>query len=276
MTTTTNEGGAPAGAPSLSASGAVIPGLVEHLSASSVGTYLRCPRRWWFKYVAKQPEGRDGGLIAGSAMHEVAEHVLTLRMQGFDLLSPTEAEDLARGYVESMSAEAGLAREDIDFASDRSARQTRVWATEVAPGIVPVAVEAKFDTTIEGIRVIGRLDLVDSDGICHDWKTKSRKPTEDEHMRSVQSEIYARVHGGPIGYTYLIDRPKLGTAEVVRRVIQNEGDLRALREMADESVSDVARSIRSGAFPRRRDHHMCSQKWCPHFTECQINRTLKP
>lgn len=262
--------------PQVSQDGAIIPGLVPHLSASSISTFLRCPRRWWFKYVAKLPEPSDMGLVAGSSFHDVAEHVMNLRLQGFDLPSGPEAEDLARGYVDERSAKAGLADEDIIIASDRSARQSRAWVEKVAPDMNPVSVEDKFDTIIEGVRVIGRFDLVDADGICHDWKTKARKPTEDEHMRSVQSEVYARVHDGPIGYTYLIDRPKEGSADVVRRLIQNHNDLTQLKEMAEESISDTARSIRSGVFPRRRDHHMCSQKWCPHYTECQINRTLKP
>lgn len=268
--------GAPSGAPPVSADGAVVPGLVNHLSASSIATFLRCPRRWWFKYIAKHPEPSDMGLIAGSAFHDVAEHALNLKLQGIDLPTGPEAEDLARGYVDTRAEKAGLGGEDRDAASDRAARQSRAWAEKVAPDMRPVAVEEKFEAIIEGVKVIGRLDMVDADGICHDWKTKSRKPTEDEHMRSVQSEVYARVHDGPIGYTYVIDKPKLGSAEVVRRIIQNPNDLAQLQEMGEESISDVARSIRSGVFPRRRDHHMCSAKWCPHYTECQINRTIKP
>lgn len=42
---------------------------VEHLSASSLTTFLRCPRQWQNKYVLKQVEPSSSALVLGSAVH---------------------------------------------------------------------------------------------------------------------------------------------------------------------------------------------------------------
>jgi hypothetical protein len=56
-------------------SSAVIAGELQHVSASQLQTYARCPRRWWFQKVAKIPEPAPGrGLVLGQAGHKRLEH----------------------------------------------------------------------------------------------------------------------------------------------------------------------------------------------------------
>jgi hypothetical protein len=54
-------------------------GVLSHLSASSLGTFIRCPRQFKLKYIDRiQPSFRASALAFGTAWHvAVGEHLLT-------------------------------------------------------------------------------------------------------------------------------------------------------------------------------------------------------
>lgn len=49
---------------------------VDHLSASSITTFLRCPRQWQEKYVYKREGPSNSSLIIGSAVHLALSRLL--------------------------------------------------------------------------------------------------------------------------------------------------------------------------------------------------------
>ncbi len=55
-------------------SSAVVKGKLQHVSASQLQTFARCPRRWYFQKVVKLPDKPPGrGLLAGTAGHKRLE-----------------------------------------------------------------------------------------------------------------------------------------------------------------------------------------------------------
>ena len=50
--------------------------LPEHLSYSSISTYLMCPKSWEYRYLIKPDAPTSANLIFGSAFHNAIEHAL--------------------------------------------------------------------------------------------------------------------------------------------------------------------------------------------------------
>jgi RecB family exonuclease len=254
----------------------VVPGLIGHLSPSSIATYLKCPRRFWYEKIAKVPFRGDAGLVAGLGFHDAAEYALTHKIsQKKD--PPLDAVlDAARDKTTLRGANEELSAKHSDHAVDKAVRLTRTWATDVLPGAKPLFVEKTFSIEVGDVRVVGRIDMIDEAGETFDWKTKQKAPSDDMAFRAIQSEIYHMARdGAPINYVYLVDSPRKGVTVQRQRI--DHGATSAFSSFASETVRDVAGLIRAGYFPRRRDGWHCSSKWCPFYDDCIHNpKGLRP
>ena len=245
----------------------VIPGLIEHLSASSISKYLRCPRRFWYEKVMKVRVPRDGGQVAGSAAHAAIEASLQYHISQKEWPSVQFVTDLARDFSVQLAEDEDVDREDRGRITDKSVRLSRTWQTEVAPTLKPAFVEKRWEMDIDDVRVVGVFDEVEENGEINDWKTKQKAPAADTGFKSVQTELYRKASGGfPVNYVYLIDYARKGVQVQVERIDDPKLDLLVM-----ETVRDVAKAIRRGVFPRNRDGWMCSARWCPHYGRCITN-----
>lgn len=253
------------------------PGLT-HLSASSISQYLRCPRQWAIVKILGIKAPPDGGLVSGSAMHKGAEHGMRAKMETGKNPNVAEVADVARddavAGIERALAQAeetGL-REHLTgdglvpaAVIDKAARLAGVWAEKAAPACEPVAVEEEFDAEISGVRVTGRLDVIEESRAIRDWKTSGKTPPPADVASTVQTEMYAAATGRPVNYTYFIDQ--LRGVKVVTIEVPSEDLARASRLAAD-TVAGVAVGIAAGSFPRKRDGWHCSARWCAFHRGC--------
>jgi CRISPR/Cas system-associated exonuclease Cas4 (RecB family) len=260
----------------------VAPGL-DHLSASSIAQYLRCPRQWWYVRVLGIKAPPDGGLISGSALHSAAEHGMRQKLATSLDPNASEVADVARDNARKRIDEAQELVEETgpwphleeegmkpDSVVDKAARSAEAWAKEAAPNVEPVGVEEEFDAELGGVRVIGRLDVVEPNEGVRDWKTAGRTPSMADVAGQVATEVYATAKRGPLTYTYLVDTKTRGV-EVVHVPISPR-DLAVARALAPSTVSEVARAIAAGAFPRNRHGWHCSRRWCAFFDRCMSGR----
>lgn len=69
--------------------------LTEPLSASRIGTYLRCPLRYFFQYMEKLPWERvSGALLLGSAVDQTAKEAVALVKEGWQKPKDLELDEL--------------------------------------------------------------------------------------------------------------------------------------------------------------------------------------
>ena len=63
--------------------------LPASLSASRIGTFLRCPLRFFFQYVEKRPwEKISGAMILGQAVDVAIKNAVVALKQGRDSVTP--------------------------------------------------------------------------------------------------------------------------------------------------------------------------------------------
>jgi hypothetical protein len=244
---------------------------LQHVSATQLGMYRRCPRQWAFRYVLGLKNPPDGGLVVGSGVHAAAEIGMKAKMDGGGNPKPDDSASLAADYVAGefkngeVSLEEGQKQGDL---VDKAARVASMWAGLAAPAVNPISVEDRFDVEIAGITVTGRLDVTTKDVVI-DWKTSGRSPNADDLGRKPQTELYAMATGKPVTYVYLVDSAR--TQKVVPVELDDYVIERA-KQMAYSSVADVSEGMALGVWPRNRDGWHCSRRWCGYYERCMAGK----
>jgi len=167
-----------------------------------VGTYLQCPRRWYYKYRLGLPDPPGPEAQRGIAFHQVVEAFYT----GQPL--PDMPEDLAAGW--------------------------QVFHAEIARRVRPLPgwTERWIDFTLAGIPFRGRIDVVDDQLTIRDTKTKKRRPTQEEVNDSLQLTAYWAAVRQVLG-----DRPKAVAWDLLIWTKTPQ----ATTYLADRTERDVAR-----------------------------------
>ena len=252
----------------LSDDGAVVPGLISHLSPSAINMYLRCPRQYEYRYVKGEKVPPDGGLVAGIAFHNAAETALIAKRDEDRVATEEEVADLARDEAQTGLEDAVLEEGQTAGAiKDKAARLSEGWARDLLPDQRPAEVEASWETVIDDVKVVGRIDMIDTDGVVKDWKTSSKSPPNPQALAAnPQTGLYALAsESDNVHYAYIVDN-KSG---VKCTEVALPTDLTAsARELASELVVDVATAVRSGVFPRNQSGWWCSPRWCGYYSQC--------
>lgn len=243
---------------------------VQHVSASQISQYQRCPRQWAYRQVLKVKVPPDGGLVVGSGVHYAAEVGMVHKMETGENPEPDQAATAASEYVtdQVQSGEVQLDDTAPGALVDKSVRLAIVWANEAAPQVEPLEVEATFNVQVAGIPVTGRLDVVTPTSVV-DWKTSGKSPTRDDVVASAQTAIYARATGLPVSYVYLVNQVK---AVKVAEVTTDPAEQATAARLAESTVAEVAQGMALGVWPRNRTGWHCSKKWCGYYDRCISGR----
>lgn len=165
------------------------------ISASAINTFMRCPEKFRRQYVDGIYEPGSFATAAGGAAHTALEAWFAYQIQsGGSKLDRDGWQpwlDAKLDYEEREGVEWGDA--GIDHARYVAGAAVQTYLENIAPPIIPVAVERVFSTRVAGVPVplVGFVDLVTTRDV-RDWKF-GRKVS---HM--VMSEWRAQ------GYIYLL------------------------------------------------------------------------
>ena len=173
----------------------------RHLSATSIGTYIDCPRRYSFAYIEKLPmEYVADALKFGATIHRVLGEFYLKKMvgnkmslkdvhQSFEIHWRDTAEGRADiRYAKGVDYEK-LLKTGIDLLS--------AWYHKLPEDNFKVlTVEETFSFEIPDLSVpiIGAIDLIEEDKsgtiIITDFKTSARAYSADEIDKNIQMTIY--------------------------------------------------------------------------------------
>lgn len=143
---------------------------LSYVSASQLQAFLECPRRWYERWVLKNPAPTTPAMLRGTAIHKEIEHFLKtgeVRIDG-------EYIDIARAVSEALTG-LGIVRDE--------------------PKIMA---EQKFVLNVlDGVEWVGYVDIVDyRDSVIHIIDTKTRgdfkyNKSEAELANDLQLNSYA-------------------------------------------------------------------------------------
>lgn len=251
------------------------------VSASSLGAWLDCPRRYRMAYVDRPPPPRAGAFAhasLGSSVHNA--------LRDWSLAPPPRRTPLAAGSMLDL-AWIGEGYRDREQAETWRTR-ARTWVTRYVSGTDPAdephSVERSVAARYGDVQVRGRVDRIDDrDGelVVVDYKTGRRGVTADEARGSWALAIYA----------YAVERTLRRPCRRVElhhlpsgEVVSHELSVESLRRQLDR-VTDVTEEIRSAVegaaaggdveelFPARPSPG-CA--WCDFHRSCAAGRAVVP
>ncbi len=180
--------------------------LPEHLSYSSIATYLQCPLKWKFHYVDKLPEEFiTSDLVFGQAIHESVAAFLNASLSG-DSLTPDEMLMVyLNAWRQSNGVEIRCTNGDSEEKLLKKAQELLTLWHDSQDGMTEVlGVEEEFSVNIAELADYPSLDLPPLIGyVDHiikqpggsialiDLKTAARKPSQYQADQSLQLTAYS-------------------------------------------------------------------------------------
>lgn len=254
------------------------PKQVDHLSFSSVSTYLRCPRQWAYSYLEQLRRPPGVALIKGGAVDKAATHNLQQKIDSHADLPRNDVLEVAEdAFRSSVDKEGGPSEINWDGGNQARALDSVIGLTEVhmlhhAPRIQPAYVQLELHRELPGGRdFMGFIDYVTTDSVVGDVKTGNKRMGQENADGDLQPSAYAFLINEPIAFEFarVIDT---GTRRY-EEVVETGRDKRAI-DWFGGLVADVEKGIDAGVFPPNPNGWHCSRKFCGFYDRCMGQNKL--
>ncbi len=173
----------------------------EHLSASSIGTYVECSLLYKFSKIDKIPiEQKSDSMEFGSAIHRTLEHYYLEKMMGEKIL----LKDIHEIFEDTWKTIAE-GKTDIQYTKGHDFKSLlmlgkdllTVWYNKLPDDNYNIiGIEEAFTFYLPGIPIpfIGAMDLIEEDEsgtiIITDFKTSAKSYSKDEVDQNQQVTLY--------------------------------------------------------------------------------------
>lgn len=254
---------------------------IDHLSYSSISTYLSCPRYWRFKYIDRVPTATTPALVFGSAFHETIESYIARgagRAGGLDVtsmwlthwhlaLEKNPCIEWGQDTPEALCNEGLRMLQHPEISSVLQA----IEALPLDNG--GVAIEQKVELRVPGVPVpvVGYIDLIEKDGLPADFKTSARSWSAARAQGEIQPVFYLAAlnqNGWPLPrglqFRYFVF-VKTKTPQIQMWTVEHEpGMLFWLFGL----IGEVWQAIDRGAFPPNPTTWKHSPQYCEYWDLC--------
>ncbi len=245
---------------------------MNHLSASAIEMFLRCPQQWAYRYMEDLKIPPSVSLVQGTSVHAAAEHNYAYKVETHEDLPADEVLDVARDAFKEREPEVeDWEDEKPGAALDVTVGLARVYHAELAPQVQPVSVEREFVLEHDRwlIPLLGYMDVEDERRVI-DIKTAGKRKTQADLDTSLQGGIYllAREQEGlPAAMEWHVAvKTKEPAAQVLTRERVDHEQTIALVERVEESVLVATKT---GIFtPALPGSWWCSERFCGYWKRC--------
>lgn len=249
---------------------------IEHLSYSSISSYLACARNWAFKYVEKEPTYSTSDLTIGTAVHGTIE--------GF--LNSADRQPLTHYYDGAWNA--AIERGEVFWGADtkeavyneglslinHSSIQTGVNNLTVSRCSDGKArIEERVELKVPGVPlpIVGYIDIQTADNVPGDFKTSARSWTQDRAQNETQSLFYLAALN-QAGRTvpdwkfrhYVIVKTKTPQWQIFEHT-HKPSEIFWLFQM----IQHVWKGMDAGVYPMNPGSWKCSPSYCDFWTKCR-------
>ena len=252
---------------------------LDHLSYSSISSYLTCGKAWKYKYLDKLPTRPSTTLILGSVVHDTMEEMISCRSLGTE--EPNPVEFASQRLSERLEIDKGkFIQYDIETLKNDVLRI--VSDSSILAGLYPikakvddqgVMIERKVMLEVPEVEVpiIGFIDIVLDDGTPADFKTSARNWTQKRAESELQPVFYLAAMGQcgiPVNwhFKHLV---MVKTKQPKFQILEHTHKPEELFKLFGQ-VQDVWKGITAGVFnPAAPGSWKCSPKFCDYYDICQ-------
>lgn len=238
----------------------------DHISASQLSTWLRCPKQYEFRYMQGLKIAPKSALTRGSAFHKAIETDHRQKISTRENLPIADVLDAYSDAFEQMATETEWDKNPGEV-KDQGIKMTQVYHESVSRVIQPVAVEEESNIIIDGQLVKAIIDLETEDGAIRDAKSAGAKKSEIPVDHLLQMAIYS--HAKPNATRFILDNAivtKSGKSELESLTL-TRAELPYSRLSA--YLEDFSDSIIKGVFPPTNPSSwVCSAEWCGYWDKC--------
>lgn len=177
---------------------------IDHLSASSLAMFSRCPEQWRHRYLLGERETPGGAMLIGGADHATWEHNFQQKIDTHQDLPVSDLEIVFAEAFDRRVDEAGGPDEVVwdtggdGAAKDKGVQLVRAYASTAAT-VQPVSVERKFEVAAAGLPVpiVGRIDVEQAASVL-EMKTSAKKLSEPKPDWRLQGLLYQHESRKPV------------------------------------------------------------------------------
>jgi RecB family exonuclease len=234
---------------------------VRHLSASSIGMVLRCPRQFQRRYIFGEKQRPGESIVIGSFFHETLEWNYRDKIESHidkplsDAVQYLQDEAVPKVIEEEGGVDNILWDSDLDTARSDSERIMSAYYKAVVPRIQPVGTEERFEMRVAGVDVplIGYVDVrsgteveMDTTSVwvadrIIDTKTGKQATRKVKPSWELQGRLYAQALSLPVEY-HSVSRAKTPTI-----VTALESEEMVVHPPTDKQAANMAHTIKAAA-----------------------------
>jgi PD-(D/E)XK nuclease superfamily protein len=237
------------------------------LSPSEVNTFFACSARWNFKYRERFPNSTTGALAVGISFHTAQKvNFSQKRETGEDL--PLEGVRMVFRDAWNELLESTQFRDDEEPDELKACGEALLtkYMDEAAPRIQPAEVELPVSGMIGGVKVSGKIDLLDVYGRIIDIKTAGKKPSWIDPNYRFQVATYKRLEPRASGEARLETVTKTKTIQLVQQTFTiNQADRQSIETLYPLALQ----GMRAGIYWPNRASYFCSRDHCPFWRACE-------
>lgn len=262
------------------------------LRSSSLRCYLECPRKAYYSYVEGLQTMDTPSMAIGTATHETAAWMLMREIETHALPTVEEVKDKAYDCAHTIAYNVDFtsALEEKSKFEDRVIGLSTQYRHEVAPWIQPLEVEASFTLEIQGLTLLGTIDVVGQDGIHETKTTRKIPPKTGDCAHRLQVGLYSlakpEFNRATLDYLHFSERAgratkaNAGVAHPTRTIRHlpvwiEEDDLKQEAQLALHTANYVFEQTQKGIFPRNPTSCVYWGRACRYLTICMPWRTSK-
>ena len=236
-----------------------------HLGYSRISSYLSCPKKYKYSYIDRIPYTAGEPIRKGQAYHSVVEELLKAKQQGKEV-----SIERTLKYAKACAEYEQL----TEWGIKGVIQAAEFYYHKLYPIHVPLEIESDFTIVRGGVKLTGRIDLVDASGFVIDHKFSYDIWSQDRAKQGVQPMIYQWAAHDVLekripkfkykGFCYNIIRvyPSAMIQELAIPVCNSN-----ISDWWEEQVADIANAIRKGVFLANPKIEEC--KWCSYKDRCK-------
>lgn len=255
--------------------------MPPYLSHSQLYLHRTCQKKYKFHYLDKITVPVSGEVMRGSAYHKAVEFAYRIKR---DFHEQPEIESVLQAYSDEWDKNLNsrivwdegenLSVPSVDFEGkdpgklkDEGIYMLKMYYHGLYQKTNPVAVEVRKDTIVNGIPIMGIIDIITDSGQIIDHKTTTRAYSEAQIETNTQSTFYGLLMGGePVDFmihqSIIRSRPDI----VVTKIHRDYDDYNWLTEL----ITNTWQQIQSGLFPPNPYGWWCGKKECKYWSYCHI------